>query len=75
MSILNEIIPTKLLYCLIVTHRPPLLLKHLTPNDQYMGRTALLTSRRCILYHHNNLPILCEIMWLQDFSFTYHVAA
>jgi hypothetical protein len=22
----------------------------LTPNDPYMGRTALLTSKRCILY-------------------------
>jgi len=22
----------------------------LTPNDTYMGRTALLTSKRCILY-------------------------
>jgi len=22
----------------------------LTPNDHYMGRTAQLTSRRCILY-------------------------
>ena len=25
-------------------------LNHLTPNDPYMGRTAPLTSRRCILY-------------------------
>jgi len=23
---------------------------HLTPNDTYMGRTAPLTSKRCILY-------------------------
>jgi len=23
---------------------------HLTPNDHYMGRTAQLNSRRCILY-------------------------
>ena len=23
---------------------------HLTPNDPYMGRTAPLTSKRCILY-------------------------
>ena len=26
------------------------LLNHLTPNDPYMGRTAPLTSKRCILY-------------------------
>ena len=25
-------------------------LNHLTPNDHYMGRTARLTSRCCILY-------------------------
>ena len=25
-------------------------LKHLTPNDQYSGRTAPLTSKSCILY-------------------------
>ena len=25
-------------------------LKPLTPNDPYSGRTALLTSKRCILY-------------------------
>ena len=24
--------------------------KHLTPNDPYRGRTATLTSKRCILY-------------------------
>ena len=27
-----------------------LLLNRLTPNDQYMSRTAPLTSKRCILY-------------------------
>ena len=26
------------------------LINRLTPNDPYMGRTALLTSKRCILY-------------------------
>ena len=26
------------------------LVNRLTPNDPYMGRTALLTSKRCILY-------------------------
>ena len=26
------------------------LINHLTPNDPYMGRTAPLTSKRCILY-------------------------
>ena len=26
------------------------MLNHLTPNDPYMGRTAPLTSKRCILY-------------------------
>jgi len=25
-------------------------INRLTPNDTYMGRTALLTSKRCILY-------------------------
>ena len=28
----------------------PLILNRLTPNDPYMGRTAPLTSKRCILY-------------------------
>ena len=28
----------------------PLMLNHLTPNGHYMGRTAQLTSRCCILY-------------------------
>ena len=27
-----------------------LIINRLTPNDQYMGRTASLTSKRCILY-------------------------
>ena len=27
-----------------------IILKHLTPNGHYMGRTAQLTSRCCILY-------------------------
>ena len=27
-----------------------LLINRLTPNDQYMSRTAPLTSKRCILY-------------------------
>jgi len=26
------------------------IINHLTPNDPYMGPTALLTSKRCILY-------------------------
>ena len=26
------------------------IINRLTPNDPYMGRTALLTSKRCILY-------------------------
>ena len=30
---------------MITTHLNPL-----TPNDPYSGRTALLTSKRCILY-------------------------
>jgi hypothetical protein len=29
---------------------PQLSINPLTPNDPYMGRTAPLTSRRCILY-------------------------
>ena len=28
----------------------PLYINRLTPNDPYMGRTAPLTSKRCILY-------------------------
>jgi thiosulfate reductase cytochrome b subunit len=28
----------------------PLILNHLTPNGHFSGRTAPLTSRRCILY-------------------------
>ena len=28
----------------------PVMFNHLTPNDHYMGRTAQLTSRCCILY-------------------------
>ena len=28
----------------------PTFLNRLTPNDPYMGRTAPLTSKRCILY-------------------------
>ena len=30
--------------------QPDHLINHLTPNDHYMGRTAQLTSRCCILY-------------------------
>ena len=29
---------------------PYVLINRLTPNDPYMGRTAPLTSKRCILY-------------------------
>ena len=32
------------------TNSPRNKLKGLTPNDRYMGRTAPLTSKRCILY-------------------------
>jgi hypothetical protein len=28
-------------------------INHLQPNDPYMGRTASLTSKRCILYIHS----------------------
>ena len=34
-------------------HAPPIsysVINRLTPNDPYMGRTAPLTSKRCILY-------------------------
>ena len=31
----------------------PLTLNRLTPNDPYMGRTAPLTSKRCILYTYS----------------------
>ena len=30
--------------------QPELVINHLTPNGHYMGRTAQLTSRCCILY-------------------------
>ena len=33
-----------------VTSGCPILVNRLTPNDPYMGRTAPLTSKRCILY-------------------------
>ena len=33
-----------------VYHRVASAVNHLTPNGHYMGRTAQLTSRRCILY-------------------------
>ena len=32
----------------VIRHVP--VLNRLTPNDPYMGRTAPLTSKRCILY-------------------------
>ena len=32
------------------THLLAFLINRLTPNDPYMGRTAPLTSKRCILY-------------------------
>ena len=32
------------------TYRERLPVNHLTPNDHYMGRTAQLTSRYCILF-------------------------
>ena len=31
-------------------HFVPVLINRLKPNDQYLGRTALLTSKPCILY-------------------------
>jgi len=35
---------------LFFVHRHLFFLNHLTPNDHYSGRTAPLTSKRCILY-------------------------
>jgi len=32
------------------TYGPIHIINRLTPNDPYMGRTAALTSKRCILY-------------------------
>jgi hypothetical protein len=32
----------------VCVHSP--VINRLTPNDSYMGRTALLTSKRCVLY-------------------------
>jgi hypothetical protein len=38
-------------YCAVrVQHLNMVLINLLTPNDPYMGRTASLTSKRCILY-------------------------
>jgi len=39
-------------YCHLVfeVDIPILLINRLMPNDPYMGRTAPLTSKRCILY-------------------------
>ena len=43
----------------ILLKRDPMTLKsvinHLTPNDSYMGRTAPLTSKRCILYIYSTM--------------------
>ena len=36
--------------CLVQSHRAILHINLLTPKDPYMGRTAPLTSKRCILY-------------------------
>jgi hypothetical protein len=33
------------------------LLNRLTPNDAYMGRTAPLTSKLCILYIYSTTPL------------------
>ena len=56
--------PSKVYYCtevmgLVVSDRISLnphhlLLNPLTPNDHYSGRTAPLTSKRCILYIYSN---------------------
>jgi len=49
----------------IQTHNMPTTLKikllnHLTPNGHYMGRTAQLTSRCCILYiYSTNIRTEC----------------
>ena len=39
-------------YCFICPQNPTSIIQinRLTPNDPYMGRTAPLTSKRCILY-------------------------
>jgi len=37
----------------MAAHSRNCLLNHLTPNDLYMGRTAPLTSKRCILYNYS----------------------
>ena len=36
--------------CIDISRLMVLILNRLTPNDPYMGRTAPLTSKRCILY-------------------------
>ena len=46
-SILSVTLPFN---CCPMSIKNELLLKHLTPNGHYMGRTAQLTSRCCILY-------------------------
>ena len=49
------------MYCLCVNR--------LTPNDPYMGRTAPLTSKRCILYiYSTNISILNMLYTLRFFS-------
>jgi len=37
-------------YLVALSHAQVLLINPLTPNDLYSGRTAPLTSKRCILY-------------------------
>ena len=51
LCLLVSYIPNKDTLCILCGGEPNVgLLNRLTPNDPYMGRTAPLTSKRCILY-------------------------
>jgi len=47
-------------------------INHLTPNGHYMGRTAQLTSRCCILYrcHRRNGPNFGRVFLMLNYEYT-----
>jgi len=46
------------IYNLLFIRPAVITLNHLTPNDPYRGRTAPLTSKRCILYIYQQVYVL-----------------
>jgi len=45
-------------------------INHLTPNDPYMGRTAPLTSKRCILYTYSTNKVMNILNTLYTLRFS-----